>query len=84
MLNKDKVLLESLAKKYGKEHLLNEMSGRRGMKISEMISMLEDLQGYCGDVKVRVVSDDYHLTIHNIVDIRESSNYNHDVEIVIG
>ena len=84
MLNKDKVLLESLAKKYGKNHLLNEMYSRKGMRISEMISMLEELQNYCGDVKVRVVSDDYHLTIHNIVDIRESSNYNHDVEIVIG
>lgn len=84
MLKKDKVLLESLAKKYGKVHLLNEMSGRRGMRISEMISMLEELHDNCGDVNVRVVSDDYHLSIHNIVDIRESSNYNHDVEIVIG
>ena len=84
MLKKDKVLLESLAKKYSKDHLLNEMSGRRGMRISEMISMLEELQDYCGDVNVRAVSDDYHLSIHNIVDIRESSNYNHDVEIVIG
>lgn len=72
------------AMKYGKNYILNEMSGRRGMRISEMISMLEELQDYCGDVKVRVVSDDYHLTVHNIVDIRESSNYNHDVEIVIG
>lgn len=84
MLKKDKVLLESLTKKYGKKNLLNEMSSRRGMRISEMISMLEELQDYCGDVNVRVVSDDYHLTIHNIVEIRESSDYNHNVEIVIG
>lgn len=84
MLNKDKVLLERLAKKYGKKNLLNEMSSRRGMRISEIISMLEELQDYCGNVNVRVVSDDYHLTVHNIVEIREDSNYNHDVEIVIG
>lgn len=84
MLKKDKALLESLAKKYGKKNLLNEMSSRRGMRISEIISMLEELQDYCGNVNVRVVSDDYHLTVHNIVEIREGSNYNHDVEIVIG
>lgn len=80
----DRMLLESLVRKYGKNNLLNEMANSRGMRISEIINKLKELQDYCGDVNVRVVSDDYYLSIHNIIDIRESDDYNNNVEIVIG
>lgn len=54
------------------------------MKVSELISKLETLRSQCGDVEVRVVSDDYFLSIHTIEDVREGQGYDYYGEIVVG
>ena len=53
------------------------------MKIKTLIDKLIEKYNECGNVDVKIVSDDYHLTIHNIEDVRTDTSYNHNVEIVI-
>lgn len=44
---------------------------------------LQDCINMIGAETIRVVSDDYHITIHNITDVRVNKN-NMTIEIVIG
>jgi hypothetical protein len=53
------------------------------MKIKNLIDKLLEKYDECGNVDVKIVSDDYHLTIHNIEDVRTGASYDHNVEIVI-
>ena len=53
------------------------------MKIKNLIDKLLEKYDECGNVDVKIVSDDYHLTLHNIEDVRTGTSYDHNVEIVI-
>lgn len=54
------------------------------MKIKTLIDKLNEKYNECGNVDVKIVSDDYYLTLHNIEDVRTTdTSYDHNVEIVI-
>ena len=55
------------------------------MRVLRLMRELESLYEQCGDVEVRVVSDDYCLSIHSIADVRKNKGYDdRKIEIVIG
>lgn len=78
MLNKDKVLLESLVKKYGKNNLLNEMSNRRGIRINESAMSRKDIEKR--NIKVVIIPNDtmpfYDDRIERLTD-EEFLEYSH-------
>lgn len=53
------------------------------MKIKTLIDKLTIKYEECGNVDVKIVSDDYFMSIHNIEDVRNDTTYNHNVEIVV-
>lgn len=53
------------------------------MKIKTLIDKLTSKYEECGNVDVKIVSDDYFMSIHNIEDVRTDTSYNHNVEIVV-
>lgn len=39
------------------------------VKVSELISKLQEMQSQCGDVEVKIYSDDYVCDLHNVKDV---------------
>lgn len=51
------------------------------MNANEFKEKLQSCMDDMGDERIRVVSDDYYLSIHNVVDVRINKN-NWTIEIV--